>query len=70
MQIRCQRCGGNVNLRKEEITFALEALTESGGKHYDVRCPRCRQSNRVSLEQLRRFAPRPAESAEPSEGSG
>jgi hypothetical protein len=70
MQIRCQRCGSTVNLRKEEITYALEELKQSGRVHYDVRCSRCRQSNRVSLEQLQRVAPRPAAGEEPTSASG
>jgi hypothetical protein len=51
-------------LKKEEIAFAVEALQESGGAHYDVRCQRCRHTNKVSLEQLRKFAPRVEESGE------
>jgi phage FluMu protein Com len=70
MQIRCQRCGSTVNLRNEEIAFALEALKESGGRHYDVRCSRCRQSNRVSLDQLQRAAPRPASAEGPGQAEG
>jgi drug/metabolite transporter (DMT)-like permease len=56
MQVRCYRCNTSYSLGREEIQFALEALEESGGKHYDARCPRCRQMNRVSLEQLRQAA--------------
>jgi hypothetical protein len=57
MQLRCYRCGWSFSIKKEEIAFALEALEESGGGHYDVRCQRCRHKNRISLEQLRRAAP-------------
>jgi phage FluMu protein Com len=59
MQLRCYRCGWSFAIKKDEIVFALEALEESGGNHYDVRCPRCRHMNRVSIEQLRKAAPRP-----------
>ena len=45
------------SLGKEEIGFAVTALKESGGNHYDARCPRCRHANRVSLEQLEQAAP-------------
>ncbi len=58
MQIRCYRCGWSFALKKEEIAFAVEALEESGGVHYDVRCQRCRHTNKISLEQLKKFAPR------------
>jgi len=59
MQIRCFRCGWSFALKKDEIRFALDALEESEGTHYDVRCPRCRHKNRVSLEQLQAAAPPP-----------
>ena len=58
MQMRCYRCGWSFALKREEIGFAVEALEESGGAHYDVRCQRCRHTNKVSLEQLKKFAPR------------
>ena len=64
MQMRCYRCGWSFALKREEIAFAVEALEESGGAHYDVRCQRCRHTNKVSLEQLKKFAPRIEESEE------
>ncbi len=71
MQIRCYRCGANLTLGKEEVAFALQALEESGGTHYDARCHRCRHTNKVPLEQLRRLAPaassKPQEPQEPQE---
>lgn len=66
MQLRCYRCGWSFAIKKEELAFALSALEESQGNHYDVRCPRCRHMNRVSLEQLQKFAPR----VEPTEAAG
>jgi len=66
MQTRCYRCGRNFHIKKEEITFALEALEESEGNHYVVRCPGCRHANRISIEQLRKSAPRSEESSEDS----
>jgi phage FluMu protein Com len=65
MQMRCYRCGWSFAIKREEIAFAVESLEESGGNHYDARCPRCRHSNRISLEQLRRVAP-PASEEEPA----
>jgi phage FluMu protein Com len=58
MQLRCYRCNWSFAIKKDELAFALEALHESGGNHYDVRCPRCRHTNRVSLEQLEKAVPR------------
>ncbi len=57
MQIRCYRCGMSFSLNKDEARFALMGLKESGGAHYDARCPRCRHANRISVEQLQRIAP-------------
>ena len=58
MQLRCYRCGWSFAIKRDEIAFALEALEESDGSHHDVRCPRCRHKNRISIEQLRRAMPR------------
>ena len=57
MQIRCYRCGWSFAIKKEEAAFALQALEETGGTHYDSNCPRCRHSNRISLEQLKNASP-------------
>jgi phage FluMu protein Com len=67
MQLRCYRCGWSFGIKKEEIAFAIEALEESGGVHYDIRCPRCRHANKISLEQLKRSAPQVEEEAEEME---
>ena len=65
MQLRCYRCGWSFAIKRDEIAFALEALEESDGSHHDVRCPRCRHMNRISIEQLRRASPRREQSEEP-----
>ena len=70
MQIRCYRCGWSFAIKKEEAAFALQALEETGGSHYDSNCPRCRHSNRISLEQLKKASPHSADgtgSAEPQD---
>lgn len=61
MQMRCYRCGMSFAVKKEEVAFALAALEEEGGNHYDAHCPRCRTANSVSIEQLRKAAPRSSE---------
>ena len=68
MQLRCYRCGWSFGVKREEITFAIEALEESGGVHYDIRCPRCRHTNKVSLEQLKRAAPHTEDETQEIEG--
>ncbi|MGB2895629.1 MAG: hypothetical protein WBB65_05630 [Anaerolineales bacterium] len=69
MQTRCYRCGRSFHIKKEEIAFALEALEESEGAHYDVRCPSCRHTNRISIDQLRKAAPKSEEIEDSDEGS-
>ncbi len=59
MQIRCYKCNWNFTISRDEIAFVLDALEESNENHYDVRCSRCRHISKISLEQLRRIAPRP-----------
>jgi phage FluMu protein Com len=58
MQLRCYRCSWSFAIGKDELEFALKSVKDAGGNHYDVRCPRCRHANRLSLEQLERAAPR------------
>jgi hypothetical protein len=36
MQMRCYRCGMSFAVKKEEVAFALAALEEAGGNHYDA----------------------------------
>lgn len=57
MQIRCYRCNWSFAIKQDEIRFILDALEESGGTHYDARCPRCRRTTKIPIEQLRRAAP-------------
>ncbi len=64
MQIRCYRCNWNFAIKRDEIAFVLKALEESGDNHYDVPCPRCRTTNKISIEQMRRAVPRPPAEAE------
>lgn len=66
MQIRCYRCNWSFAIKQEEILFALEALEESGDQHYDVPCPRCRRTTKLSIEQLRQAAPRVQPEDEPT----
>lgn len=58
MQLRCYRCGWSFAIKQDEIAFALQALEQEGGGHYDVRCPRCRHANRISIQQLQRASGR------------
>ena len=46
-----------IALRQDTIYAALDLTTDENLNHYDVRCPRCRKTNRVSIDQLKRAAP-------------
>ena len=46
-----------IALRQDTIYAALDFTTDENLNHYDVRCPRCRKTNRVSIDQLKRAAP-------------
>jgi phage FluMu protein Com len=46
-----------IALSKDVIYAALDQLTDENQSHFDVRCPKCRKTNRVSLQQLQRAAP-------------
>lgn len=60
MQYRCYRCGWSFSLSGEQVEFALDTVRAEGGKHYDLRCTRCRTVNKVPLKQLERAAPKGA----------
>ncbi len=57
MQIRCFKCQMPIALSRDLIYAALEEVTAQDLTHYDVRCPKCRKTNRVSRNQLLRAAP-------------
>jgi len=52
MQVRCTKCHMPIALRKDAIYAALDLTTDEDLNHYDIRCPHCRKTNRVSVEQL------------------
>lgn len=58
MQIRCFKCQMPIALGRDVVAEALELVIKEKLAHYDVRCPKCRTTNRVSKKQLSRMAPR------------
>jgi len=57
MNIRCYRCGWSFSLSREALTTALDEAHTLKARHYDARCPKCRQTLKVSVEQLKRAMP-------------
>ncbi|MBM3145820.1 MAG: hypothetical protein FJ010_12810 [Chloroflexi bacterium] len=58
MQIRCFKCQMPIALGRDAVAEALEVVEKEDLSHYDVRCPKCRTTNRISRKQLSQFAPR------------
>ena len=58
MQLRCYKCQMPIAISKEEIYSALDVISDENLTRYDVRCPKCRKTNRVSAKQLKRAAPK------------
>ena len=57
MQIRCYKCSMPISLGRDAVFGALDYVTDEELTHYDVRCPKCRKVNRISVEQLHQAAP-------------
>lgn len=58
MQIRCYKCHMPISLGREAVTDAMEIVEKDDLSHFDVRCPKCRTTNRVARKQLERAMPR------------
>ena len=72
MQVRCTHCHKPFALNKDAVHAALDAITAESLGHYNVHCPHCGRTNRVSRRELQRSAPDwrptpPAVEAPPSE---
>lgn len=57
MQVRCFSCHMPIAMSQDALYAALDQITDEDLSHYDVRCPRCRKTNRVSADQIRKAAP-------------
>jgi phage FluMu protein Com len=57
MQIRCNQCHRPFALGREMIHEALNEMVDENLNHYNVQCPHCSKTNRVSRSELMRAAP-------------
>ena len=57
MQIRCQHCHRPFGLSRETVHNALDLLAAENLAHYNVNCPHCGKTMRVSKVELQRSAP-------------
>ena len=57
MQVRCFSCQMPIALSQDVLYAALDQIADENLSHYDVRCPRCRKTNRVSADQIKKAAP-------------
>jgi len=58
MQVRCYKCHMPISLGREAVIDALEMVEKEDLSHFDVRCPKCRTTNRIARKQLERAMPR------------
>ena len=64
MNVHCQFCRNSFNLGRDYIGEAVAEADEKRQKYHAVECPKCRKTIKVSLKQMRRYAPKPAQSDE------
>lgn len=55
MNVRCYRCGNSFSLSREAVESAVVAAGTD--KYYVAYCPRCRQANKIPMQQLKRSLP-------------
>ncbi len=60
MNVHCQYCRHSFTLSRDYVAEAVAEAAEKKQKYHAVECPKCRKINKVSLKQMKRFAPKPA----------
>lgn len=63
MNVHCQYCRHSFNLSRDYVAEAVADAAEKKQKYHAVECPKCRKTNKVSISQMKRFAPKPADTA-------
>ena len=67
MNTRCYRCGWSFSLSREAISAAVAQAEATHAKYHVEHCPKCRQTIKLPVDQLKRAAP-PAKVEPPASG--
>ena len=57
MNVHCPYCHHSFSLTREYLAYAVEQADEKKQKYHAVECINCRKTIKVSIKQMRRFAP-------------
>lgn len=57
MNVRCNYCRQSFNLSRDYLVDALVKAEEKQQKYHTVECINCRKVIKVSVPQMKRFAP-------------
>lgn len=57
MRIHCYNCHVPFEFNREDTFNALDEIVSGNLKHFNLQCPRCRKSNKLSKKQLIAGAP-------------
>ncbi len=66
MNVHCQYCRNAFNLSRDFMAEAVAEADEKRQKYHPLECPKCRKTIKISVSQMRRFVPKPAD-VEPNE---
>lgn len=61
MNVHCQYCRNAFNLSRDYMVEAVAEADEKRQKYHTLECPKCRKTIKVSVSQMRRFVPKPAD---------
>ena len=64
MNVRCNYCRQSFNLSRDYLANALAEATEKKQKYHTVECINCRKMIKVSVVQMKRYAPQMDDAAE------
>jgi hypothetical protein len=64
MNVRCSYCRQSFNLNRDYLADAIAKAEEKRQKYHAVECINCRKVIKVSVLQMKRFAPEAAAESE------